>query len=710
LARFTPLTILTEYSAVAAINSNFSTIATLLDEAVFRDGTAPNSLTHDLDANHFTIKNLAPPVDLLDPVRLVDLNNAIATLTGLAGITVSGTMVIGLFGAGSSLSIPTDVDLIMTSGFTQIGRGAGLYVYDALVDSAFVSAYPGSSFITTNGRGFRLIGLDGKTVNPFQFGAVDATGTPKGSSEVVYDCSDALDHMWAYVNHMKGARNISYIMDFSMCLGLGVSRTWYLEAALGAAFWNSPVYTIMPGRLVAMAKIDGIVSLKGKGFECIGQWELYGGTDAYLNGPASYGDIWAKHGMIIDGCGGSQLGDVIVQGVRRFAIKFAEGSENNIPTTLGSVKAIQCGHEITSGAKRFTGNYSAGSWTNQPAMNDDFGQKHRMTLTPNAGVDPTDIEVGDAIFFNGSDIGFVSNIASTTSTTAVVDIYPYQSVEATGTFTSHHGGAIDCRGGNLANTNIGVVEAFVCGTGVRYSSLYSPTIRSLLCESVSVCVQIGFGGMLESLEGIHVEHYHFENVIYTIVDAASAASGGFFGTPSNMEGTIRGKFDKCLRVQPNRINSGTFVVGARYTLRGLGFRMNGGDVEAPIPVNCEYNIGGANVAILSNSPEYRLGACYANDFIFKLFAERSLAEKFRLTSVPFGPIYGTGTNGAPTSPIVFNVDTDFAGQSGITIEGLTTKSISSSDGAIMGVCTYESPVTSGDNGNWKIHYWTVKGF
>jgi hypothetical protein len=703
--RFTPLTILSEYAAVAAINNNFATIASLLDEAVFRDGSAPNSLTHDLDANHFTIKNLAPPVDLLDPVRLVDLNNAIATLTGISGVTVSGTMVIGLFGAGASLSIPTDINLIMTSGYTQIGRGAGLYVYDSTVDAAFVTAYPGSSFVTTNGRGFRLIGLDGKTVNPFQFGAVDATGTPKGSDEVVYNCSDALDHMWAYVKHMKSARNILYTMDLSTCLGLGVTRTWYLEGDLSTAFWNSVTYTIYPGRLVAMAAVDAIVSINGKAWECIGEWELYGGTDTILNS-GSMKNIYAKYGMIIADAGGSQFGDITVQGVRRFGLKCTEvGGGNNIPLSFGAVKLVQCGAYSTM----FGGTYDTGTWTNQPADNDEYTQKHRMRLVVTGGFDTSDLEIGDPIFFNGTDLGFIQAIPSLTSTTATVDIYPWQSTEASGTFKSYHGGGLDLRGGNLANTNFGVVEAFVCGTGVRYSCLYGPTIRTLLCESTLLCVQLGFGGQLESMEGISIEHLHFESIVYAVVDAAASCSAAWFGTPSNLEGTGRGKFDKCFRVNPANVVSGTWSRAYRVSLRGVGFRMNGGAVESPNSLNIEYNGGGGNVTTISNSPEYQYGPIYANDFNFKLYVERSLAEKIsNHKSVQWGPIYGSGTNGAPTGDITFTIDTSFGNQGTVTVAGGSTKTITSSDGALMGICVYEPPVTTGDNGDWKVLYWTVK--
>lgn len=65
-------------------------------------------------------------------------------------------MAIGLFTAASGLSIPVGTDLVQTSGYSQSGRGAARYGYSATVDAAYVTAHPRSSFMSANGRGFRL--------------------------------------------------------------------------------------------------------------------------------------------------------------------------------------------------------------------------------------------------------------------------------------------------------------------------------------------------------------------------------------------------------------------------------------------------------------------------------------------------------------------------------------------------------------------------
>jgi len=69
-------------------------------------------------------------------------------------------MSIGLFTAGSGIAVPAGTDIVQTSGHTVRGSGPARYVYDPAVDAAFVVNYPRLSFITTNGRGFRLAETD----------------------------------------------------------------------------------------------------------------------------------------------------------------------------------------------------------------------------------------------------------------------------------------------------------------------------------------------------------------------------------------------------------------------------------------------------------------------------------------------------------------------------------------------------------------------
>lgn len=84
MARFTPETILATYSATEALNSNFADIATLFEQCLFRDGTATNTVTADLNLNNFQINNLGDGVDNSDAVNLGQVNGLIdATLSNI---------------------------------------------------------------------------------------------------------------------------------------------------------------------------------------------------------------------------------------------------------------------------------------------------------------------------------------------------------------------------------------------------------------------------------------------------------------------------------------------------------------------------------------------------------------------------------------------------------------------------------------------------
>jgi hypothetical protein len=54
------------------------------------------------------------------------------------------------------ISIPSDINLVQTVGYNATDVGSAVYVYDAAVNSAYVTAHPRSSFIESGGRGFRL--------------------------------------------------------------------------------------------------------------------------------------------------------------------------------------------------------------------------------------------------------------------------------------------------------------------------------------------------------------------------------------------------------------------------------------------------------------------------------------------------------------------------------------------------------------------------
>lgn len=63
MAKLTLSTIGSRYGSIDALNANFEAIEEAFDNTVSRDGTGPNSLTADLDANSQRIINLPAPVN-----------------------------------------------------------------------------------------------------------------------------------------------------------------------------------------------------------------------------------------------------------------------------------------------------------------------------------------------------------------------------------------------------------------------------------------------------------------------------------------------------------------------------------------------------------------------------------------------------------------------------------------------------------------------
>lgn len=72
------------------------------------------------------------------------------------GGTGSSQGVAALGGALAGTEIGAGITLIQTAGYYVVGKGAANYVYDPVVNAAYVAEYPRVSFLSADGRGFRL--------------------------------------------------------------------------------------------------------------------------------------------------------------------------------------------------------------------------------------------------------------------------------------------------------------------------------------------------------------------------------------------------------------------------------------------------------------------------------------------------------------------------------------------------------------------------
>lgn len=95
----------------------------------------------------------------ITPTSLAEPNAAqrIGTLHGSLDTALRQKItIIPLFKDAASIVIPDGIDHVQTIGHSVIGIGTGRYVYDRLVDKAYVAENYLSSFISDNKRGFRL--------------------------------------------------------------------------------------------------------------------------------------------------------------------------------------------------------------------------------------------------------------------------------------------------------------------------------------------------------------------------------------------------------------------------------------------------------------------------------------------------------------------------------------------------------------------------
>jgi hypothetical protein len=627
-----------------------------------------------------------------------------------AGRPGSNIMSIPSYQTAGGEPIDEGTNLVRTASFYSDGDiGGAFYVFDPLVDDLWNTAHESAGFVDPNGRGFRLLGEAGG-VTPFMFGARDCTGHPKLSDEVVYDCSDALDAMWNYVQYLS-TRNIAVTMDCRGGRGLGQSRTWDLHGDDVNAIWNKPYFNIWPGRHVAMSRMVDLISVQGGNFQNLGSaWEVWGGTDTQLNG-GNYGTRLIENGMRVFGIAGSRMGDLFCQGAQRWAVTYdgsTDPGNNNIPTQWGRVIAIQCGTRNTD-TVRFAGTYT-GTWLNHPADNGNSGQRAQLVLDVPIGVDPNLLRGGDLLDLGTPGAGYaggeypvtVQSIDAVGANSVTVSVYPYPPVQSGGTYLAMFGGGVDLQGGNCANNSFELIETYSCGVGVRYATLFSPKIGSLLTEATLCSVQLGFFGG-ESMQGISIEHFHFESVFWSIIDYAVA-----FGADFNVASAQPG-FDKMLRLVPNSISGSTWIDGGPYELRGVSFHIDGEAVHMRGSCTKGRDMGG-----LTNHGALGLGNAPDNDlietiyttsgFAIGLIVTQALANKAMTKRTVRFRAYGDGPGRAPTEAITF---APVYYQPAITVtgpDGVAGASVSIAPGVgMLDIdCTYEPPADNSDDGNWNI--------
>lgn len=209
----------TGYLATATINDNFQDISDAFENTLSRDGTDPNSMEAPLDMNSNRILNLPAPVGPSDPVRYIDLQNAV-----VEGAPTPGSVyTLGTRTTITSSTIPSTVQYLVTNGYATVGDGG----QGVFTRSTTPHAIPLASPRSADGA-YWIYQPDNRGVNAKAFGAI-ADGTFNFANNAMAGTDNhgaiqaAIDYGTYYtltsVYLLKG----SYRISSELCVGYGTN-------------------------------------------------------------------------------------------------------------------------------------------------------------------------------------------------------------------------------------------------------------------------------------------------------------------------------------------------------------------------------------------------------------------------------------------------------------------------------------------------------
>lgn len=179
--------------------------------------------------------------------------------------SLGGTVVdIDLFTNASLFEIPAGVNTVQTSGHGVQGKGHALYVYDAAVDAAYVTANPRSSFrslgtVSNPSRGFRIaddqditpqmLGADGTTDDSPAFAAAVAVARTQSGSAQVGVVPVPSGMVYAFDNLAGDVQNVGFIQVAPRYQG-DTQPGWAADGTLyGSASKPPNVWWALEGRM-----------------------------------------------------------------------------------------------------------------------------------------------------------------------------------------------------------------------------------------------------------------------------------------------------------------------------------------------------------------------------------------------------------------------------------------------------------------------------
>lgn len=125
----------------------------------------------------------------------------------------------GLFSAAAGMAVGAGITRVKLSGYAAAGIGGGDYVYDAAVDAAYVMAYPRTSFLAADGRGFRL--------DPHQRLTIEMFGGRADYNPTTFAGTDNLPPLLAAIAAFTFAPEFPGQIETALPIHFGDGRYWF---------------------------------------------------------------------------------------------------------------------------------------------------------------------------------------------------------------------------------------------------------------------------------------------------------------------------------------------------------------------------------------------------------------------------------------------------------------------------------------------------
>jgi hypothetical protein len=564
-------------------------------------------------------------------------------------------MAIGLFTAAGGLSIPLGTDLVQTSGYSTKGAGVARYVADAAVDAAYVAAHPRWSFMSANGRGFRIAE---SRVTPHMLGGVESvitgnrlTGSP-AYNETVTDATADVQAVFDYVKHRT---DVDITGDFSGFWGLRDTDADGYCIIIDQPYFHPRKFIMGHFAVMTGETATAVFKVQTAAYNhtVTGRWEIWGQPNIVAD---IYTSRTVKHAIEGRALSLWDIQSIYARGFKRWGVYCPQSPSDptynqNIGCSIQRLKATYCGSIPQISANGLTLTYSGGVRTG--SANSDL---QLSTITLSGTGTAASFEQHDYVIIGGEPY----EVLSVDTVNNKISIFPWLPTgqEVSGSLIGLFGGALHLRGGDTANFRVGLLDAIRVGFGVWSAGLYGCSITDLLTQG-SGC-SLGLGDTGGNTLGNTVSHMHSEGAAFDIIARNEAGTNTFICGVSSIGGDdFANPFKNCRVIAAN---NGTALYTAQ-ALPSISINLGGVDYHS---ANGTTKARGYAPA-LSNDARNNHIRLIADTYSGTIKYVEPVDRFFRFHFIAVLEIVGTA-GGAPSGAISIALDSADA-TAGITING-----------------------------------------